>query len=198
MANVEKFSVRWWQDSPLLLFSCSRLSRRLCNDKKISWRIKKNDSVFSEENVNVGPSALIIVVHQAPPLLLAGVLGRGPDRLVWIELLVIKSWTLGCAAGLGKFQPRHGTPRTADETAEVTGSVPVSGLFLCPPTGICPAPLLEGVMALLSDLPKSEAVASLLVQDCRDPLTSHYSVMFRAAFAFVKIIIGTKGNQGQS
>ena len=48
-------------------------------------------------------------------------------------------------------------------------------------------------MALLSDLPKSEAVASLLVQDCRDPLTSHSSVMFRAAFAFVKIIIGTKG-----
>ena len=60
--------------------------------------------------VSVHPSALIIVGHQAPPLLAATAGPRGPGRLVWIELL---SWALDIAlrGWSGEVPTRAAPPR---------------------------------------------------------------------------------------
>ena len=104
--------------------------------------------------VSMHPSALIIVGHQAPPLLAATAGPRGPGRLVWIELL---SWALDIAlrGWSGEVPTRAAPPRHPGAPGGSRAGARRGARFLCPPAGCWPAPLLEGVATLLSDLPKS-------------------------------------------
>ena len=52
---------------------------------------------------------------------------------------------------IGQYAGLHGV----EATVQVYSSSAPRNQFLCPPAGSCPAPLLEGKVTLLSDLPKN-------------------------------------------
>jgi len=158
--------------------------------KKIKLYITTESMKPVLEIIVKNPSALIIIVHQAPPLLARWVTR---PRSQQISLNWVACWASPehCAALLVWGNSNQDMGHLALEmTLERSRAMSPSWAYFCVPQRKLSRPPARG----LSDpsLRPSQESRRLLVQDCQDPLTRHYTNTFRAAFDLVEIIIGTR------